>query len=145
MDKPNPSPEIKMDAYIILLHLRSQGWTNFTEIRKLFCWDNFKMGLAIGSVGHINAMIMYLSEQWNEDIPRINAFLFTQEGKHTDYVCKEVFGTSGEEEQSDPQETAKYAAKITAYPKWDKVVEELRREAFEAQDKRKKLNRNFRG
>ena len=24
MDKPNPSPQIKMHAYVIMLHLRSQ-------------------------------------------------------------------------------------------------------------------------
>ena len=35
MDKPNPSPEIKMDAYIIMLHLRSQGWTNYRNTKTI--------------------------------------------------------------------------------------------------------------
>ena len=131
MDKPNPSPEIKMDAYIIMLHLRSQGWTNFTEIRKLLGWERFYGEMARHRVGHINAMIMYLSEQWGEDIPRINAFVFTGVTESTDYICKNVFGTSGKEEQPRSKEIAAHAAKIAAYPKWDKIVEILRREAFE--------------
>lgn len=130
MDKPNPSPQIKMHAYIIMLHLRSQGWTNFTEIRKLFCWEHFKMAVAIDSVGHINATIRYLSEKWGEDIPRINAFVFTKGTEATPYIVKNIFGNS-DAEQPRPKEVAAYAAAIAAYPKWDKIVEILRREAFE--------------
>lgn len=134
MDKPNPSPEIKMDAYIVLLHLRSQGWTNTAEIWKLLGWDQFYIGMALHRVGHINRMIMYLSEQWGEDIPRINAFIFSNETECTPYICKNVFGKD-EEEQPDPKEIVEYAAKIAAYPKWDEIVESFRREAFEAADK----------
>ena len=132
MDKPNPSPEIKMDAYVIMLHLRSQGWTNTAEIWKLLGWDQFYNGMAQHRVAHIDRMIMYLSEQWGEDIPRINAFVFSRETKCTDYICKAVFGTSGEEEQPYPKEIAEHAAKIAAYPKWNEIVEIFRREAFEA-------------
>ncbi len=132
MDKPNPSSAIKMNAYIIMLHLRSQGWTNFTEIKKLFGWERFKMAVAIDSVGHINATIDYLSEKWNEDIPKINAFVFTDVTESTDYICKNVFGKSGEEEQPRSKEIAAHAAKIAAYPNWDKIVEYLRCEAFHA-------------
>ena len=131
MDKPNPSPEIKMDAYIIMLHLRSQGWTNFTEVRKLLGWKKFYIAMAVHRVGHINNMIMYLSEQWAEDIPRINAFVFTKETKCTPYICKAIFGKDNGE-QPNPKEIAEHAAKIAAYPNWDEIVEILRREAFEA-------------
>ena len=130
MDKPNPSPEIKLDAYIIMLHLRSQGWTNFTEILKLLSWERFYGEMARQRVGHINAMLMYLSEQWGEDIPRINAFVFTGVTKCTSYVCKNVFDKD-ENVQPDPKEIAEHAAKSAAYPKWDEIVEILRREAFE--------------
>ena len=54
MNKPETTANVKRHAYIIMLHLRSQGWTNFTEIRKLFGWEKMKMGLAINSVAHIN-------------------------------------------------------------------------------------------
>ena len=70
MDKPNPDRKIKMDAYILLLHLRSQGWTDTTELWKLFGWDQYLQVMAQDRFGHLNAMIMYLSEQWNEDIPK---------------------------------------------------------------------------
>ncbi|MDE0685908.1 MAG: hypothetical protein OXI63_23525 [Candidatus Poribacteria bacterium] len=134
MDKPNPSPEIKMDAYIILLHLRSRGWIRTSEIWKLLGWTGYRMAKAMHRFGHINAMTEYLSERWGEDIPKINAFVFTADGKCTDYICKNVFGTSGEDEQPCAKEIAEHAAKIAAYPKWDKFVEVFRREAFEAQD-----------
>lgn len=130
MDKPNPKPKYKMNAYVIMLHLRSQGWTKTTEIWKLLGWDQYYNAMAQRSFGHINAMIMYLSEQWGEDIPRINAFVFTKEGKCTSYVCEHVFGKD-KDKQPCPKEIAEHAAKIAAYPKWDKIVEILRREAFE--------------
>ena len=131
MNKPKATPKVKMHAYIIMLHLRSQGWTNFTEIRKLFCWKRMKMGLGISSVGHINATIDYLSKEWGEAIPKINAFVFTHETECTSYICENVFD-NGDDKQPRPKEVAAHAAAIAAYPKWDKIVEILRREAFEA-------------
>ncbi|RKU23376.1 hypothetical protein C6503_02900 [Candidatus Poribacteria bacterium] len=107
-----------MDAYIIMLHLRSQGW------------ERFYGEMARHRVGHINTMIMYLSEEWGEDIPRINAFVFTGVTECTSYICKHVF-RKDDGEQPDPKGIAEHAAKIAAYPKWDKIVEILRREAFE--------------
>ena len=132
MEKPNPPPKTKMHAYIILLHLRSQGWTSYTDIKKLFCWKYFKSGFTIGCVGYIHDTIRYLSKKWCEEIPRINAFCFTRGTECPDPVCKEIFGKSGEADQPRPQEIAAYAAKIAAYPKWDKIIEHFRREAFEA-------------
>ena len=125
------TPNVKMHAYVIMLHLRSQGWTNFTEIRKLFCSKRMKMGLFINSVGYINSTIDYLREEWGEDIPKMNAFVFTGETECTPYVCENVFGNE-DGSQPRPKEVAEYAAKIAAYPKWDQVVAFLRREAFDA-------------
>ena len=133
MDKPNPSPEVKMGAYVILLHLRSQGWTNTAEIWKLLGWKQYLNAMAQDRFGHINNMIMYLSEKWGEEIPRINAFVFSGETKCTSYICEHVF-RKDKKEQPDPKEIAELAAKIAAYPKWDKIVEIFRREAFEAAD-----------
>lgn len=133
MNKPSATPAVKMHAYIIMLHLRSQGWTNFTEFLKLFGWEHMKMGLAINSVGYINATIDYLREEWDECIPKINAFVFTHETECTSYICQNVFGND-DGSQPLPKEIAEHAAAIAAYPKWDQVVEVLRREAFEASD-----------
>ena len=135
MDSLNASPEVKMNAYVIMLHLRSQGWTNFTEIRKLLGWKFFKMAVAIDSVGYINKVIDYLSKKWDEPIPKMNAFVFTSVTESTDYICRNVYGKSGEEEQPRSKEVAEHAAKIAAYPNWDKIVEYLRRIAFDAHEK----------
>ena len=133
MNKPETTANVKRHAYIIMLHLQSQGWTNFTEIRKLFGWERMKMGLAINSVAHINDGIDYLREEWDEDIPKMNAFAFTGETECTSYVCENVFGNA-DRSQPRPKEVAEYAAKIAAYPKWDQVIAFLRREAFDAAD-----------
>ena len=122
-----------MNAYVIMLHLRFQGWTNFAEIRKLLGWEHFKQAVAIHSVGHINATIDRLRKEWKEDIPKINAFVFTSETECTSYICKNVFGLSGKKQPS-PKEIAAHAAAIAAYPNWDEIVEVLRREAFEASE-----------
>lgn len=128
-----PKVNFAMHAYMIMLHLRSQGWTNFTEIRKLFCWKHFKQAVAIESVGYINATIERLREEWDEYIPKINAFVFTGGTECTSYICKNVFCKS-DGKQPRSKEIAAHAAAVAAYPKWDKVVEVLRREAFEASD-----------
>ena len=133
MNKPETTANVKRHAYIIMLHLRSQGWTNFTEIRKLFGWEKMKMGLAISSVAHINNGIDYLREEWGEDIPKMNVFVFTGVTECTPYTCENVFGNA-DGSQPRPKEIAEYAVKIAAYPKWDWVVEFFRREAFDAAD-----------
>ncbi|MXZ03416.1 MAG: hypothetical protein F4Y88_07015 [Chloroflexi bacterium] len=131
MNKPNPSLGVKMDAYIILLHLRSRGWITTSEIWRLLGWDQFLIGMAIRRIGHINAMTEYLSEKWNEGIPKINVFVLTRKYECTDYICKNVFGTEGRNKQPSAKQLAKYGAKIAVYPKWDKIVEIFRRDAFE--------------
>ena len=81
----------EMEAYIVLLHLVSQGWATFTDIRDLVGWDVWKQAQAIGIIAHINHKILDLAEAWNEDIPRINAFMFDRFGQCTSYVCEEIF------------------------------------------------------
>ena len=129
----NPKPNQAIDSYIVMLHLRSQGWTNFTEIKKLLSWRNFKFGYAISVVGGINATIERLRVEWKEPIPKINAFVFTQGTECTEYICKDVF-CKDNGEQPRPKEVAAHAAAIAAYDKWDQVIEVLRREAFGASD-----------
>ena len=120
----------EMEAYIVLLHLLSQGWAKFSDIRDLLGWDFFKMGVAISIIGHIDSKLSSLSEEWEEDVPHINAFMFlTDSGECSDYICDTVFGHPGE--QPSPREVAQYAKKIAAYPNWDKVLEVFRNEAFE--------------
>ena len=118
-----------MEAYIVLLHLVSQGWATFSDIRHLVGWDVWKRSEAQRIIAHINHKILALSEVWDEDIPRINAFMFDRHGKCSDYVCAEIFGCE-EGQQPSPFQIAEYAKKIATYENWDKVVEAFRKDAF---------------
>ena len=122
----------KMDAYVIMLHLRSQGWTNFAEIWRLLGWEGPKNHYISNScLSYIDDTIKCLREEWGEDIPRINAFVFTRKAKYTDYVCKNIFGNTDGSQPSQDQ-IDEYTAKITAYPKWNQVVEIFREAAFKS-------------
>ncbi len=129
MRKPQLNQSRSVEAYIILLHLVSAKKARFVEIQTLLFWDEWKMAEAIRVVAHINHRLLELSEEWNEGIPRINAFLFNRNGMCTDYVCEEVFKLA-EGEQPTPMQIAEYAEAIHAYPKWDKVLDVFRQEAF---------------
>ena len=118
-----------MEAYIVLLHLVSQGWAMFSDIRHLVGWDVWKQAEAGRIIAHINHKILALSEAWDEDIPRINAFMFEDPGKCSKYVCPEVFGCDYEA-QPTPLQIAEYAKEISTYENWDKVVEAFRKDAF---------------
>ena len=119
----------EMEAYIVLLHLVSQGWATFRDIRHLVGWDVWKQAAAIRIMAHINQKILALSEAWDEDIPRINAFMFDRHGKCSDYVCAEIFGCE-EGQQPSSRQIVEYAQKVTTYPNWDKVLEVFRDAAF---------------
>ena len=119
----------EMEAYIVLLHLVSQGWATFTDIRDLLGWKIFKMGVAFNIVAHINEKLPALSKEWGEEIPHINAFVFNKDGGCSGYICANIFGCD-DGEQPSPLQIAEYAKKIATYPNWDKVLEVFRDEAF---------------
>ena len=119
----------EMEAYIVLFHLVSQGWATFSDIRDLLGWEIFKGAEARRIVAHINSKLPALSEEWDEDIPHINAFMFNRYGKCTSYICAEVFDCD-EGEQPSPRQIAEYAKNIATYDNWDKVVEAFRKDAF---------------
>lgn len=119
----------EMEAYLVLLHLVSQGWAIFGDIRYLVGWDVWKHGQAIDIMSHIHQKILALSETWDEDIPQINVFMFDRFGKCTSYVFEEVFGCE-EGQQPSPLQIAEYAKRIATYENWDQVVEAFRKDAF---------------
>ena len=118
-----------MEAYIVLLHLVSQGRATFSNIRHLVGWDVWKRSEAQRIIAHITHKILALSEVWDEDIPRINAFMFEHPGICSKYVCPEIFGCDYET-QPTPLQISEYAKKIATYENWDKVVEAFRKGAF---------------
>ena len=119
----------EMEAYIVLLHLVSQGWATFSDIRHLVGWDVWKQAEAIRIVAHINHKILDLSEAWDEDIPRINVFMFNEFGECTSYVCEEIFECD-ENEQPSPRQIVEYAQKVATYENWDKVLQVFREDAL---------------
>ena len=121
----------EMEAYIVLLHLVSQGWANFADIRDLLGWDIFKMGVALSIIAYINEKLIALSEEWGEDVPHINAFMFiTGSGECSDFIAANIFG-GDDGKQPSPRQIAQYAKKIASYENWDKVLEVFRDEAFQ--------------
>lgn len=120
----------EMEAYIVLLDLVSRGWATFKDIEHLVGWDVWKQSEAIRIMAHINHKILDLSEAWDEDIPRINAFMFNRFGKCTSYVCEQIFGCD-EAEQPSPRQIVEYAQKVAAYENWDKVLKVFQEEAFQ--------------
>jgi hypothetical protein len=119
----------EMEAYIVLLHLVSQGWATFRDIQDILGWETWKQAVAINIVAYINSKLPALSEEWGEDIPQINVFMFNLDGECTSYVCEEIFGCD-EGKQPSPRQIAEYAKKIVTYENWDKVVEAFRKDAF---------------
>ena len=73
-------------------------------------------------MSHVNQKILDLSEAWDEDIPRINAFMFEGIGICTSYVCPEIWECE-EGQQPTRFQIAEYAKKIATYENWDKVLE----------------------
>ena len=118
-----------MEAYVVMLHLVSQKRAKFTDIRDLLFWDVWKQAEAIRVMAHINHRLLDLSEEWGEEIPRINAFMFEKEGFCTSYVCENIFKTE-QGNQPTPRQIAEYADAIYFYDKWDKVLDVFREEAF---------------
>ena len=119
----------EMEAYIVLLHLVSQGWATFSDIRDLLGWERYRNGHGQSIIAHINNKLSTLSEEWGEEVPHINAFMFNRHGGCSAYICAEVFDCD-EGQQPSPRQVAEYAKKIATYENWDKVVEAFRKDAF---------------
>ena len=118
-----------VEAYVVMLDLVSHKSAQFTDIQALCFWDQWKQAEAIRVIAHINHRLLKLSEEWGEDIPRINAFMFDRKGRSTKYVRQHIFKLP-ENEQPTSRQIAECAKAIYTYPKWDKVLEVFRQEAL---------------
>ena len=54
----------EMEAYIVLLHLVSQGWAKFSDMRDLLGWANYRQGHGQNVIAHINERLPELSKEW---------------------------------------------------------------------------------
>ena len=111
-----------MHAYVVMLHLVSQGHINFTEMRKVLCRES-PGSYYIRILAHIVKEIARLEQEWGESIPPITALVFNTNGTAPKWARAVLTGDS--ETQPTLQQIAELAASVAAYDKWDKVLEAL--------------------
>ena len=120
-DVPSQS-NIPMHAYVVMLHLVSQGHINFTEMRKVLCCES-PGSYYIRILAHLVKEIKRLEREWGESIPPITALVFNTNGTAPKWA-REVLTGDGET-QPTLQQIAELAASVAAYDKWGKVLEAL--------------------
>ena len=117
-----PKSNMPMHAYVIMLHLVSQGHINFTEMRKVLCRES-PGSYYIRILAHLVKEIGRLEQEWGESIPPITALVFNTNGTAPKWAREVLTGDS--ETQPTLQQIAELAASVAAYDKWDKVLEAL--------------------
>ena len=121
-----PDSNMPMHAYVVMLHLVSQGYSDFTEMRKVLCREStghyYRHILA-----HICDKMRELEEEWGESIPRITALVFNTNGSASKWPCE--FLTGSRDIQPTLKQIAELAASVAAYDKWDKVLKAFRENA----------------
>ena len=110
-------------AYVVMLHLVSQGYSDFTELKELLCLDYYgnyyeKM------LSYIIRKMERLEEEWGENIPPITALVFKTDGTATKWVCETLTGYG--QIQPTAKQIAELTASVTAYDRWDEVLKTLK-------------------
>ena len=117
-----PKSNMPMHAYVVMLHLVSQGHLNFTEMRKVLCRES-PGSYYIRILAYLVKEIERLKQEWGESIPPITALVFNTNGTAPKWAREVLTGDS--ETQPTLQQIAELAASVAAYDKWDKVLEAL--------------------
>ena len=117
-----PKSNMPMHAYVVMLHLVSQGHINFTEMRKVLGRES-PGSYYIQILAYLVKKIERLKREWGESIPPITALVFNTNGTAPKWAREILTGNS--ETQPTLQQIAELAASVAAYDKWDKVLEEL--------------------
>ncbi|RKU22899.1 hypothetical protein C6503_03815 [Candidatus Poribacteria bacterium] len=112
-----------MHAYVVMLHLVSQGYSDFTEIRKVLCRESAGT-YYITILDHIFRKLKTLEKEWGESIPPITALVFNTDGRAPKWTCEILTGDG--DVQPTAKQVAELAASVTAYDEWDKVLKALK-------------------
>ena len=112
-----------MHAYVVMLHLVSQEYSDFTEMRKVLCRES-PGSYYITILDDLVKKIERLEEAWGETIPPITALVFNTDGHASKWTCKVLTGDG--ETQPTAKQIAEIAASVAAYDKWDKVLKALK-------------------
>ena len=116
----NPKSNMPTHAYVVLLHLVSQGYSTFIEMADLLCIDRSGQ-YKIKILAYIVNGIKHLEELWDESIPPITALVFVEHERASEWSCEYLTGDGTK--QPTLQQIAALAASVAAYDKWDKVLE----------------------
>lgn len=119
----NNKSNMPMHAYVVMLHLVSQGYSTFIEIADLLCQDR-RGQYKIKILEYIVNGRKHLEELWDESIPSITALVFDKHERASEWSCKDLTGDP--KKQPTLQQIAELAASVAAYDKWDKVLEAFR-------------------
>lgn len=112
-----------MHAYVVMLHLVSQGYSDFTEIRKVLCRES-PGSYYITLLEHIVRKLKVLEEEWGESIPPVTALVFNTDGRAPKWTCEVLTGDG--DVQPTAKQVAELAASVAAYDKWDEVLKALK-------------------
>ena len=118
-----PKSNMPMYAYVVMLHLVSQGYSDFAEIRKVLCRESAG-SYYITFLEHIVRKFKGLEEAWDETIPPITALVFNTDGRVSQWTCEVLTGNG--DVQPTAKQIAELAASVAAYDKWDKVLKALK-------------------
>ena len=79
--------DMPMHAYVIALHLVSQGYSDFTELKELLCLDYYGNYYA-NVLARIIRKMEQLEEEWGESIPPITALVSRQTARRPNGFAK---------------------------------------------------------
>ena len=121
--KVSSDSDMPMHAYVVMLHLVSQGYSDFTELKELLCLDYY--GNYYGNLlERIVRKIAELEKEWGESIPPITALVFKTDGTATEWVCETL--TSDSTTQPTAKQISELTASVAAYHRWDEVLKALK-------------------
>ena len=118
-----PKSNMPTHAYVVLLHLVSQGYSTFIEMADLLCQDR-RGQYKIKILEYIVNGRKHLERLWDESIPSITALVFDKHERASEWSCEDL--TGDRKKQPTLQQIAELAASVAAYDKWDKVLEAFR-------------------
>ena len=115
--------DMPMHAYVVMLHLVSQGYTDFTELKEVLSLDYYD-DYYTDLLERIGRQIASLETQWDESIPLITALVFKTDGTVPESICETLTGNG--QTQPTAKQIAELTASVAAYDRWDEVLKALK-------------------
>ncbi|MDE0088436.1 MAG: hypothetical protein OXU23_22125 [Candidatus Poribacteria bacterium] len=115
------SDNTKREMYITLLHLVHQKRSTYKELLTLLDRGPGHH-LANNILGGIHRKIEKLENEWDDEIPKINALVFETDDNDTEvspWVVTNVFNGI----RPNKEQVHEYACRVKTYGKWNEVLE----------------------